>query len=155
MYLTYEEYQSYGGTLDETTFADFEFEASTWIDWYTFNRLRNETEFDERVKRCANRLIQLAKLKADALILGMQTVTTTTEEGKTTTIQTPSAIASQSNDGVSISYNTISADELFKMLNGNGNSGGSLISDTINKYLYGVKNSLGQLVLYRGIYPNE
>jgi len=44
---------------------------------------------------------------------------------------------------------------LFKMLNGNGNSGGSLISDTINKYLYGVKNSLGQLVLYRGIYPNE
>jgi hypothetical protein len=154
MYLTYAEYQTYGGTLDETTFNDYEFEASTWIDWYTFNRLQTETVVNERVKRCAYRLIQLAKLKADALILGSQTVSTTVA-GVTTTVQTSSAIASQSNDGVSIKYNVISADEVFRLLNGDGDGGENLISETINKYLQGVKNSLGQYVLFRGFYYNE
>lgn len=154
MYLTYEEYQSYGGTLDETTFNDFEFEASAWIDWYTFNRLQNEDTFNERVKRCTYKLIQLAKLKADALMLGAQRTSVTTG-GVTTTVETIPSIASQSNDGVSISYNTISASDVYKLLTGNGSTGTNIVSETINKYLNGVKNSLGQIVLYRGIYPNE
>ena len=155
MYLTYEEYQSYGGTLDETTFNDYEFEASMWIDWYTFGRLQNETEINERVKRCANKLIQLAKLKADALSLGAQTVSTTDAEGHTTTVQTSGVIASQSNDGVDISYNTLGASEAYKLLKNGGDGGRNLIADTCYMYLEGLKNSLGQKVLYRGIYPNE
>lgn len=155
MYLTYVEYQSYGGTLDEATFSDYEFEASMWIDWYTFGRLRNDTEFDERVKRCANKLIYLAKLKADALNLGKQTVTTTDENGRTTVVETSSTIASQENDGVSISYNTISASDAYKLLSTGGDKGQNLIAETCYLYLDGIKNSLGQKVLYRGIYPNE
>lgn len=153
MYLTYEEYQSYGGTLDETTFTDFEFEAETWIDWYTFNRLQNEDTQDERVKRCVNKLIQLAKMKADALALGSQTVQTKDSEGNVTTIQTTASVASQSNDGVSISYNTISASEAYRALQ--ATESGNLIEMTVKQYLQGLKNSLGRKVLYRGLYPNE
>ena len=41
MYLTYNEYREYGGTLDETAFADINFEAESYVDWYTFqNRNR-------------------------------------------------------------------------------------------------------------------
>lgn len=154
MYLTYEEYQEYGGTLDETTFFDFEFEAATVINWYTFNRLRNDEGFPEEVKRCAYRLIQLAKLKADALALGNQTTTVKDENGHVIkTIETSSAIASQSNDGVSISYNTVSAAEVFSKISANGK--GNELEATVTRYLQGVTNSLGQHVLYRGIYPNE
>ena len=152
MYLTYEEYQNYGGTLDETAFNDFEFEAECLINWYTFNRLKNDTEFPEEVKRCTYKLIQLAKMKADALILGnQQTITTTEVDGvvtKTTT-ETTAPIASQSNDGVSISYNTISAAEIFNKLNNTNNA--SLFYEQIKMYLNGVVNSLGQHVLYRGL----
>lgn len=155
MYLTYEEYKSYGGTLDETTFNDYAFEASMWVDWYTFGRLRDETEVDERVKRCVNKLVHLAKLKADALSLGAQSVTTTHADGRTTTVETSAVIASQSNDGVSISYNTMGASELYSLLKTGGDEGRNLIADTCYMYLDGVKNSLGQKVMYRGIYPNE
>ena len=155
MYLTYAEYQSYGGTLDETTFTDYEFEAQVWIDWYTFGRLQNDETVGERVKRCDYKLIQLAKMKADMLTLGSQTVSTTDASGHTTTVETSSAISHQANDGVSISYNVISADEAFRLLSGSGNGSQNLIAETCYKYLDGVKNSLGQRVLYRGIYPNE
>lgn len=70
MYLTYNEYQNYGGTLDETTFMEFEWEAETVINWFTFDRLKQDDTFDEAVKRCAYKLIKLAELKAQSLVLG-------------------------------------------------------------------------------------
>lgn len=152
MYLTYEEYQQYGGTLDETTFADYEFEAECVINWYTFNRLKNEDTYPEEVKRCMYRLIALAKLKADALQLGSQT-TTITKDGTTTTVTTEPVIQSQSNDGVSISYNVMSASDIFDMLA--SKSKGSEVDLVIQRCLQGVVNSLGRKVLYRGLYPNE
>ena len=42
MYLAYPEYEEYGGTLDEATFRDLEFDAETEINWYTFNRLKKD-----------------------------------------------------------------------------------------------------------------
>ena len=42
MYITYEQYKNYGGTLDEATFNEYEFEARSWVNWYTFNRLEND-----------------------------------------------------------------------------------------------------------------
>ena len=153
MYLTYGQYQEYGGTLDETTFNDFEFEAETIIDWYTFNRLEGESTYPEKVLRCMFRLINLAKLKADALALGSQTTKITDESGNVTTIETTGTIASQSNDGVSISYNTISASEAFKALTSKSSS--NPVEDTVRTYLSGVTNSLGRRLTYRGFYPNE
>ena len=138
MYLTYEEYQNMGGTLDATTFSDFEFEARTQIDWYTFNRLQKETEFPEAVKRCVYSLIRLLQNKQQAMLVG----------GTSADGQTQAGIASQSNDGVSVSFNTLSARDLVDMSK-------TQIEETVQRYLQGVMNSLGQKVLYRGVYPNE
>ena len=139
MYLTYEQYRQYGGTLDETTFGDFEFEARTQVDWYTFNRLQKETTFPEAVTRCMYKLIQLLQRAAEA----GQISSDVDDEAP---IQ--AAISSQSNDGVSVSYNLLSAKDVVDTVQDD-------IKLAVNHYLSGVINSLGQKVLYRGTYPNE
>lgn len=143
MYLTYETYQSMGGTLDETTFNDYEFEAECLVNWYTFNRLMNEKEEDypEVLSRLMFRLIKMALDKANLMSLDGKILA----DG---TVDNTPYIASQSNDGVSISYNTISASDLFTKLD-------KQMEDTIKQYLNGIMNSLGRSLLYRGLYPNE
>lgn len=136
MYLTYAEYQTMGGTLDETAFNNFEFEASCLVDWYTFNRLKNETEYPETLKRCVFKLIEMVQAKNTSLSLG--------DDGS----GNATAIASQSNDGVSISYNVMSASRLF-------DNAKSEVKSIIQQYLSGVVNSLGHKLLYRGVYPDE
>lgn len=138
MYLTYDEYQEYGGTLDETAFLQYEFEARALIDWWTFNRLQNEEQLPEAVSRCMYSLIHLAETKNKALILDSQTDDGTIQAG----------IASESNDGVSTAYNTLSAKDAMESVKQEAET-------TIQFYLSGVRNSLGHKVLYRGIYPNE
>ena len=152
MYLTYADYQNMGGTLDETTFNNFEFEAEAIINWFTFNRLKTETTYPAELSRCMYALINLAKLKADAMMLGAQTTQTTTG-GTTTTVVTNPTIASQSNDGVSISYNSVSASEVFNKLK--AFERGGEIESLVQMYLNGIKNSLGKKLLYRGLYPDE
>ena len=139
MYLTYAEYQEMGGTLDEATFNDYEFEAEALINWYTFNRLKNDTTFPTEVKRLMKYLISLAQQKAN--LLGAS--------GSGSAVDTNgAAIASQSNDGVSISYNVLSAAQLMESLKGSED-------ETIKKYLQGVTNEAGRKLLYRGLYPGE
>ena len=139
MYLTYAEYQEMGGTLDEATFNDYEFEAEALINWYTFNRLKNDTTFPTEVKRLMKYLISLAQQKAN--LLGAS--------GSGSAVDTNgAAIASQSNDGVSISYNVLSASQLMESFNGSED-------ETIKKYLQGVTNEAGRKLLYRGLYPGE
>jgi len=139
MYLTYLEYQNYGGTADETTFNDLEFEASSVVDWYTFNRLQNENEYPEAVKRCVYKIIQY--IVAQQQVNGLDTASAqNNSEG--------AGIASQSNDGVSVSYNVLSAKDVV-------DNSKAQIKQIVDQYLSAVKNSLGQKVLYRGVYPNE
>ena len=137
MYLTYEEYLNMGGTLDEAAFDNYLMDAEMLIDWYTFNRLENETVIPEKVKKCAYKLISLEDMKSKAFVLGREV----NGEGN-------ASVASQSNDGVSISYNTISASQAFDLLK-------SESENIIKQYLNGVVNSLGRKLLYRGIYPDE
>lgn len=137
MYLTYEEYLNMGGTLDEAAFDNYLIDAEMLIDWYTFNRLENETVIPEKVKKCGYKLISLADMKSKAFVLGREV----NGEGN-------ASVASQSNDGVSISYNTISASQAFDLLK-------SESENIIKQYLNGVVNSLGRKLLYRGIYPDE
>ena len=66
-YLTYEEYTEVGGSLDETEFNYYAYEAESYIDWYTFNRLHNTTEIPEAVKRCEVYLIRLIQERLAAL----------------------------------------------------------------------------------------
>lgn len=139
MYLTYLEYRNYGGTADETTFNDLEFEASSVVDWYTFNRLQNENEYPEAVKRCVYKIIQY--IVAQQQVNGLDTASAQNNaEG--------AGIASQSNDGVSVSYNVLNAKDVVE-------NSKAQIKQIVDQYLSAVKNSLGQKVLYRGVYPNE
>lgn len=139
MYLTYDEYINMGGTeLEETTFQQLEFEARTIIDWWTFNRLRNETSYPEAVKYCMLKIIQLIKARQDVMVTNP----------KDTDGNVVAGLSSESNDGVSASYNILSADSMIKTSNRE-------IANCVRMYLTGIKNSLGQLLLYRGVYPNE
>lgn len=138
MYLTYEEYTNMGGTLDEAAFDDLEFEAESLINWRTFNRLKKEEQQSAAVKRLMLYLIKYLKIKSD-------TVNGSTADGQASG---GAVVASQSNDGVSKSFAVVSASELLKTAQ-------SEIDSAISRYLDGVANSLGQYVLYRGIYPNE
>ena len=137
MYLTYEEYLNMGGTLDDAAFDNYLIDAEMLIDWYTFNRLENETVIPEKVKKCVYKLISLADMKSKAFVLGREV----NGEGN-------ASVASQSNDGVSISYNTISASQALDLIKSDA-------ENIIKQYLNGVVNSLGRKLLYRGIYPNE
>lgn len=140
MYLTFDEYLTFGGTLEETAFDNLEFEARTVIDWWTYNRLQNDTEYPEAVKRCMYKLITMIIQKQEAQVLDgpNSTVTSSSRAG----------IMQESNDGVSTMYNVLSASEII-------NQSQEEIKATIRMYLQNVRNSLGQKVLYRGLYPNE
>lgn len=139
MYLLYSEYQNMGGTLDENLFNELEFEAETKVDWYTFNRLEKETEYPEKLKRCMYALIKFIYEVQQASLLG--------DDGSGDS-GINAAVASQSNDGVSISYNVMSARDIVE-------SSDKKIQSIIQQYLQGVMNSLGQKLLYRGLYPGE
>lgn len=138
MYLTYAEYQDMGGTLDETTFEEFEFEARCKVDWWTFNRLKNEEVYPEALQRCMYKLIKLIQQTQQAAAL----------DGESSDSASSAGIASYSNDGVSISYNVMSASQAAELAS-------KEIDACICQYLGDVKNSLGQKVLYRGLYPGE
>lgn len=140
-YLTFDEYQEMGGVLDETAFNDLEFEAETYVDWYTFDRLRNETEIPDRVKKCMYHII---KLLNDQITL----FSNDSGSGGSSDDSANKQIASQSNDGVSVSYNIISASEALELAKND-------VNQTIKRYLQGLSNSLGRKLLYRGIYPDE
>lgn len=58
MYLNYNEYQEMGGTLNETAFNVYAFEANQKIKTATFDRI---TEPSEAVKKCMMRLIALSQ----------------------------------------------------------------------------------------------
>ena len=139
MYLTYNEYQSMGGTLDEVTFNDLEFEAESLVNWHTFNRFKRDTTFPTELKRLMKYLISMAAFQNNMLSASGAVSGSTQVQG---------AIASQSNDGVSVSYNTLSARDLIDDIKADSKS-------AIEKYLNGVMNEAGRVVLYRGVYPDE
>lgn len=144
MYLTYDDFQEMGGMLDDAAFQDLEFEARTIIDWYTFGRIKkmyeNGEKLPEEINRCMYRLIAYLKDLQDATAaVGSDGITSTGESA---------GIASQSNDGVSISYNTISASEKLR-------DADKEKQKIVQRYLNTVVDSLGRRVLYRGLYPNE
>ena len=139
MYLTYDEYTNFGGNaLEETVFQQLEFEARTIVDWWTFNRLQNEEDYPEAVKRCMFALIKLLQQKQQAMVVDASVTNGSTKAG----------ITGESNDGVSTTYNIMTAKEAI-------DNAKTEIENTIKMYLSNVKNSLGHKVLYRGLYPNE
>lgn len=146
MYLTYEEYQAYGGTLDETSFQDLEFDAESTINWYTFNRLFKDEWKDAintpEFKRCVYQLIRIKQLENELIMGGIG-------EGGIGWTKEP-GIVKESNDGVTTEYNVLSSGELLAYANGTRPK-----KDIIDRYLGSIVNDLGRRLLYRGIYPGE
>ena len=140
VYLTYDEYLTFGGTIDETAFDNLEFEARTIVDWWTYNRLQNEETYPEAVQRCMYKLITLLNDRNKAQILGKVDVEDSAVK--------KAGIMQESNDGVSTMYNVVSADSAISRVDDE-------IKSTIRMYLQNVRNSLGRKVLYRGLYPGE
>jgi len=138
MYLTYEEYQNMGGQLDDTAFTKLEFEARSYVDSVTFNRLvRNPlTTIPEELKHCMYDLVELFSIKTN-------TISGIIVDGKLT-----GNIIKQENDGVSTSYSGVSTRQSITLSE-------QEILNKIRNYLHNTKDSKGHLVLYRGIYEDE
>lgn len=151
MYLTYDEYVQYGGMVGEDaplSYSDFclyEIDAENWINWYTFNRMISWDEYPDAVKMCAVKLVDFARLKDNALhgVLA----------GSSASGTASGAILSQSNDGVSISYDSVRASEVYAGIT--STSAGNMVEATIRRYLSRVKDKRGRNILYRGIYDDD
>lgn len=92
-YLTYEKYQSLGGTLSQVPFNLLEFKSRKQIDKLTLGRLIDLAGQKIEVKLCINELI--AKNQE----------------------YTKSIVSSESTDGYSINYNNKLTDEQIKEVN--------------------------------------
>lgn len=80
MYLSYDEYQSMGGSVSDTAFTNLEYKAGKRIDMATHGRIKDEKEPREAVKRLCFELISFYATGAG------------------------NGMASASNDGVSVAF---------------------------------------------------
>ena len=124
MYLTYAEYQAYGGTMTEADFTLAEFRARKRIDYLTDSRVEAMEEVPEAVK-----MAMMTIIKADSAV------------GVDAQAGAP-LVASFSTDGYSESYG--SAESRTAMLEKQTNG-------EICRLLYGVTDDNGVPLLYRGV----
>lgn len=123
-YLSYTEYQELGGTLNEAPFNILEFEARKEIDKYTFGRLKNLDEQVSEVKLCVFNLINNL-------------------EGYNHDLTKSRSIASESTDGYSITYKTLSSDDI--------RAKNDEFKHIIETYLSSCQLKDGTPYLYRGL----
>lgn len=128
MYIDYTYYLENSGIItDEATFNSYNRKAQNYVDWYTFERLKEFDEIPEKVQLCLVDLIEnLQKLDDDVA----------TYQGKTA--------SSISNSGVSVSYPTTTVSQQLADTE-------LTVSNIIDKGLYGVRTDRGLLITYRGV----
>ena len=124
MYLTYDEYAMYGGTMSEADFALAEFKARKRIDTLTDSRVEKMAEVPEAVK-----LAMASIIKADSAV------------GVDAQAGAP-LVASFSTDGYSESYGS-AAEQTANVER--------QLTAEVRQLLYGVKDDDGVPLLYRGI----
>lgn len=123
MYLTYEEYKNYGGTLSETEFPLMEFKCRKRIDKLTDCRVQKMASVPEAVKLC---MMSLIKLESAA--------------GTEAQVENP-VVTSFSTDGYSESYGkAMGASEASTAMN-----------STVYSMLYGELDDDSVPLLYRGV----
>lgn len=123
-YLTFAEYQQYGGKLSETEFALAEFKARSRIDRMTLARVQAMQEIPEEVKMAMMVIMKVdEKYSADAL--------------------SDSAIVSAFNtDGYSESYGGISEQS---------DNAQTQLNQQLSRMLFGVLDDFGVPLIYRGL----
>jgi len=122
-YLTYEEYQSYGGTASETEFTMLEFRARKRIDYLTATRVQAMAEVPEAVKLCM------------FSIMGIDS-----KAGAEAQVNNP-VVTSFNTDGYSESYGkALGVEDADKTM-----------SASIRSMLWGENDDNGTPLLYRGL----
>ena len=123
LYLTYQEYKSYGGELSETAFIPLEFKSRKRIDYLTDSRVQNMAAVPAAVKLCMY------------VLIGMES-----SVGRSEQAASPS-VSSFNTDGYSETYSqAMDADTANAQM------------DALTKeYLYGEKDDNGTPLLYRGL----
>ena len=125
-YLTYQEYTSLGGTLNQLPFNILEFEARKKIDERTRTRLKESENIPQEVKMCMFNLINSIQSYSSNNEIGSKNIT------------------SETTDGYSISYATGSnVQELVKAKD-------IELDDIIDTYLTWVVID-GEHILYLGV----
>jgi hypothetical protein len=123
VYLSYEEYTKYGGTLPQCEFTLAEFRAEKRIDYLTDSRIKGMEQVPEAVKLCV------------LAIIGMESVVGTEAQ-----VSSP-VVTSYNTDGYSESYGkAMGAAEAEQALN-----------RTVKSYLSGEMDDYGVPLLYRGL----
>ena len=123
-YLTYAEYQQYGGTMSETDFTIAEFKARSRIDRMTLARVQAMQTVPEEVKMAMMVILKVdSKYSADAM--------------------SDSAIVSAFNtDGYSESYGGIAEQS---------DNAQTQLNQQLSKMLFGVTDDYGIPLVYRGL----
>ena len=123
VYMTYEEYQDFGGTEDVSTFRVLEFKARKLIDYLTDSRVQDMTTVPEAVKLC-----QLSLMSMEA------------KAGTEAQIVTP-AVTAFNVEGYSESYGNLP----------NADAARSQMADVVRSMLYGETDDYGVPLLYLGV----
>lgn len=123
VYLTYEEYKEYGGTLSNAEFTAAEFKCRKRIDRLTDCRVQSMTEVPDSVKMCMMSLIKLeSTVGAEA----------------------------QAIKPVVTSYNTDGYSESYGKAMGTADASKAM-DNTVLSMLYGELDDNGVPLLYRGV----
>lgn len=123
-YLTYEEYQGYGGDLPETDFTLFEFRARKRIDYWTDCRVQNMASVPEAVKLCMMQVIKFdEKFGTDA----------------------------QADNPVVSSFNTDGYSENYGSASEQAATASASMYSAVKSLLYGETDDHGTPLLYRGL----
>lgn len=129
MYLTYNKYLELGGKSAETEFVNFvqqEKRAEAILNFHTERRLVDEVVIPPEVELVMFELINLLQRKDSY-------------EG----LSDEKNVSSVSNDGVSISFSTQDSKDFLDNFEKSARS-------IIIEYLYGLTNSKGESLIYRG-----
>lgn len=125
-YLSYQEYMSLGGTLEEVPFNELEFECRRIIDSRTQNRLKKVDEIPQEVK--------MLEYKMMTELQGYYNSLQNAQKG----------IESENTDGYSVTY--ISSTQISELITGKID----VLQDLISTYLYGVIVN-NEHILYLGV----
>lgn len=88
MYLSYNEFVQFGGTLDSAAFPSAAFEACKMIDSRTFGRLKTAETVSETVKRL---IVALVERKSAANAARADNVSSTSNDGVSVSYRAPQA----------------------------------------------------------------
>lgn len=123
-YLTYSEYQAYGGTITDAAFPTAEFKARKRIDYLTDSRVQDMENVPEAVKLCMTSIIN-ADAAAGADVLASSPL-----------------VASFNTDGYSESFGSATEQQAAMQ---------DALNRQIKEMLYGELDDNGTPLLYRGL----